>query len=322
MGTPSAKEAAATDAAVSLLFEILCPEHRELGLLLIGSRANGTATPASDLDVVVVTRWRQLPRLVLSVLPAAAERVADLAELPVSLSPLPHSRLRGQVRSIYQWKLRNEATVLFWPGGWPPLRPSSPPDSDLARESYAMSAAIYLLAAVDPSDLVSGRPLNTAVARGLVKARQHTCHLEAFKTGHSDARSTRLPVDAEPSLGTDPADWCSARDALLGWLAQRPLQRKIHARYLVNLRYAAYSAVQRRRRWAALRSIRSIETRLAAAAVALLRAVQPGRVDDRWVKVAAAALPSWLLPRGPLHWGTLRDVVVEEWSHAHLLGVQ
>jgi predicted nucleotidyltransferase len=255
-------------------------------VLLLGSRALGTATATSDWDVLVVLPLRRVPRALRALASASRALEAELGA-PVSVNAMPAFRTQSR-DNLFVWKLRRESRAL----AGEPLAPDDRPFAltDRAAFSYLMSALVYLLESDDE--------------RAVRKARAHVEQLRALRAG-----SYAAVVDAGPG------DWNAARDSVLAELARVPAAARGSLRR--NAQYAALSALRGRERVRAAAGA-PVERRLAEAAVHLARA-RDG--DERELAAALAALPAPLRPR-ERSWQRVRDVVVSEWASAHpLLGL-
>src|SRR4029077_5299314 len=116
-------------------------------ILLVGSRAIGTAARGSDYDVLVVLPFSRIPGAVRR-LCRVAETLSSEFQERVSVNPIPESVVsRG--RSLYAWKVRREGRILSAPDGfslgWDEAPIRLTPEKEF---SYLASAAMYLLEAV------------------------------------------------------------------------------------------------------------------------------------------------------------------------------
>jgi predicted nucleotidyltransferase len=280
-------------------------------VLLLGSRAVGTANPASDYDIVVPLPLLFVP-LRLGRLKVAAERLQLSLGAPVSVNPIPTSRLQNG-RSLFVWKLRREARVLSAPRDFVLREPSAPPVNDETVFSYLASALLYLLACAPcPGGLVE--PLE--LQRGVRKALLHLSQLRLMREG--SYRSTLEealvePCNADlaaisPRAGTTRA-FEAARDALL--LELTPVAARLSRRNGLRMkaRYVLLAALHGR-------------ARLGASFV-------PGRIDVRLVRLAADLVRSTCVSAdeaGSSHqqraWSEARRTVLREWPDAHPLAAQ
>ncbi|MHB8469975.1 MAG: nucleotidyltransferase domain-containing protein [Gaiellaceae bacterium] len=250
--------------------------HRRVAgatVILAGSRATGGAAEGSDYDVVVGVPWARLP-LTLRPLARASDELSRELGVPVSVNPVPEARLRRPPRNLFLWKLHAEGRVL----AGTPLGPAPPfIATQSARRSYALSAAIFVLA--DPES-----------ARARAKAARHLAQLRLLERGE---------YDSAPAAG--------ATAALADEIAAAAAGPGLGPALLVNARYAVLSAARGRARFRALGLRGSVEAALADSALELLH-------GD--AAAARTALPRFLRPGGD-DWGSVRDVVVAEWPAAH-----
>ncbi len=290
-------------------------------MLVLGSRALGTATPESDLDAyVVVPGWRvPLDTRRLRISGQALERELGI---PVSLNPLPAARLRRERGAMLPFKLRREAIVAWGPRGWALGSAAGPPIDTAARRSYAMSGVLFLLKA--GKGIVEGADrLEPEATRLTEKALLHSVQLVLAVRG---TWCSTLP-EAAASAGGDwpalaaavrrPATWIVLRDRLVAVASQH--------------REGRAEALARSLQWSALRTLRgrpspppllgpSPTAALARAACELSQAVASGRIDRGRVSRAREALPGALRREAPCDWSDLCNVIEDEWPNASPLG--
>ena len=264
----------------------------ERPVLLLGSRALGTAREESDLDAYVVLPGWRVP-FALAPLRALRARLESELGIAVSLNPLPARRLRPRAGTMLPFKLRREAVVVAAPAGWELGQAGAPPRDTAAFRSYAMTGILFLLTAAEP--VVGGSErLDPAASHLVGKALLHAAQLELARRR---TWATTLP-EAVRSLGgpwpllmvalDSPSSWIAARDALLPDAAAHAETR----------RETALRSLQ----WAALRTLGGIPTlpparwpspaaALTRAACELAAALTPGHVDLAGVARARSALP-------------------------------
>jgi Nucleotidyltransferase domain len=296
-------------------------------LLLCGSRALGTAHARSDYDVVVVLPARSVP-LRLRRLKPLADRLASELGAPISVNPLPESRLRKS-RSLYVWKLRREARILAAPGSFG-LGEAGPAPLGVSNEfSYLASASLYLLSSLsatgDPRMVASGAEV---VEHGVRKCLLHLAQLRLMRQGRyassleeavgalGDRRLARLAAaSGEDRLFAVRDELAAELDGVLPGIEAVDV-------LATNARYAALAALRGRNRVRALLLRRRIDALLVETAGMLLGAIRPGgEVDGARVPDALVRLP--LAPAGPARgWQGARDAVLREWPDAHPLGAQ
>jgi hypothetical protein len=200
-------------------------------VLLAGSRALGTAEPASDWDVLAVLPARRVPFAVRRLAAVSRDLGAALGAA-VTVNALPAFRLAHAGRNLFVWKVAREGRVLAAPPGF---RLAAPEGFSLRpghERSYLLSALVYLLESRD--------------GRAVAKARRHLAQLDELR-GHRVAG------------GGD--SWDEVRDEVLRRLRALPPVRRSP---VSDVQYAVLSALRGR-----ARLVRRAEPRLAAAAVAL-----------------------------------------------------
>jgi hypothetical protein len=113
--------------------------------------------------------------------------------------------------------------------------------------------------------------------------------------------------------------------AQLGEITDTPFRMSAGRCLVRNLQYAVLAQLRGRNRWRAAFRRAPVEAALAEAQLALLRALDPQAadgVDAVQLRLAAAALPSFLAGRKTHTWEDLRDLALAEWRDAHpLVGV-
>lgn len=293
----------------------------ERPVLVLGSRALGTATPRSDLDAyVVVPSWRvpwEMQRL-----HSAGRVLEQTLGVPVSLNPLPAALLRRTGGAMLPFKLRREAIVAWGPGDWSLGLAGPPPADTAARRSYAMSGLLFLLQAGGPV-LAGDVELGSAAARLTAKAVLHAVQLDLAVGGRW---APTLPAAAAAAGGGWPA-LAAATGSPATWLAAREqLMRAACAHW-----ERRFEAIARSVQWAMLRGLRGRPTlpplrrpsptdALTRAACDLTGAIAPGHLDLDRVASARAALPRAVRRGAPRDWDGLCRLVEDEWANASPLG--
>jgi predicted nucleotidyltransferase len=289
-------------------------------VVLCGSRAAGSATPASDYDVLVGLPRRRIPAAVRA-LPALARALTAELGAPVSLNPVPIHVLNSPQPNLLAWKIHREGRFLS-----PQDRPMRTVPVRLldtrARFSYLVSAVEYLLEDLDED-------LSTAGGHGSRKALLHLVQVRLLENGRyasklgealqelDDAELTEL----SRRIGVGSA-WFELRDLLVRELASLRCERSWGRALRVNSRYVLLSALRGVSRVRAGCSARAIDEQLGAALVALARAVTNGdEPDPMAMKLAGSAIPSSIRPRSQT-WQAYHGVVRGEWPAAHPLLAQ
>lgn len=275
------------DPAVPQVAEVVRRAVGERPVLVLGSRALGTARPDSDVDAyVVVPAWR-VAWETLRLRGPQRELEARLG-VPVSLNPLPRRRLAGG--GMLPFKLRREGVVAWAPRGWR-LGPAGTPPADTgARRSYAMSGLLFALEGADAKALLHAAQLELG-ARGV------------WRTSLEEA-AARLG-DPWPALAADPAApaaRAAARDVLV------PAAR--------GHRDRRGEAVLRSLQWAALHTLRGRPTAPLAGSPADALAAAACALADGDPRGARAALPRRLRRRAPTDHAGLAALVAREWPNA------
>jgi predicted nucleotidyltransferase len=302
--------------------------QRSLGplpVLLWGSRANGGAEQGSDYDIFVVVPTHRLPHAA-GRLGALSRALEEQLGVHVSLSPLPRMMLQLRVRRLSLWKLSRESRVLSGPAGFSLNRTPPPVLTDRGRVSYAMSAVLYLIEALEPACLGKGS-LPPDVQRGLQKALLHVAQLRMLRKGGYASRLEQALIELDDPLLTSLAErleladtWYALRVQLLAELAGSKRRDGPLRALVVNAQYAGLALLSRSPNWRAGIGLKAVDARLADAAVHLLLAVRPdGLVDQLQVDAARHSLPRPLRRPGGTGWEQLRDFLLREWPRAHPL---
>jgi predicted nucleotidyltransferase len=271
----------------------------EIPVLLCGSRAAGTSTPASDYDLLVAMPRRHIP-LARGRLGALATALSEELDAPVSVNPLPPDLLRRR-RNLFVWKLRREARVLLPEHGFVLSAPGAPPLDEHARFSYLMTALLNLLSVAD-SDGGDRRE------RAVRKALLHVAQLRLWSEGAYPVTLEEALEELDDERIAAPASraqgfraWCEARSLVVAELAALQPRRDGLRAVRTNIRYAVLAALHGRLRLRAAASLRAIDRRLADVAVELAMAAG-GPPTSRWL--------------------AKRDLVLAEWPDAHPLVAQ
>jgi predicted nucleotidyltransferase len=262
-------------------------------VILLGSRATGTALATSDYDVLVVTPLLRLP-FVLGRLERVGTQLGEELGVSVSVNPLPPSRLSRR-ESLFTWKVRREGRVLWAPRSFELTTAGKPPMSDRARFSYAASAALFLLeAAVGNAEDRAHR---------LDKCVLHLAQLRLLETDRYESTLERALAALDDRRFTPTADFAAARDLLVDCL-EPLIDRVARTKALrINTQYLILAALRRRALPASALSRRAVDASLMQRAVALLRTIDDVTdVDDETGR-------------------SIRHVLAE-WPDAHPLGAQ
>jgi predicted nucleotidyltransferase len=292
------------EANVVTVEDVAAEVHRAVGrkpVLLLGSRATGTAHAASDYDLLVLMPVAQIP-FRLRRLRAAARDLSRSLGVPVSLNPFPASRLDRE-QNLFAWKIRREGRVLWAP---PEFVLASPGQARLTwrmRFSLASSAAFYLVEAAR-SDLVPNRAhsvekcvLHLAQVRLLGKGR-YASSLPLALAQLDDVRFDRAAEAAGRVEG-----FTLARELLQEEFAPLLAATSTRGAFRVNARYVLLSIVRGRRPLRAAFAREPIDVGLVRTLLADLREVDPASGPSPSQDLAFAAL-------------------VGEWPEAHPLGAQ
>jgi predicted nucleotidyltransferase len=260
--------------------------HRALGrrpVILLGSRAIGTARAASDYDVLVVMPLVRIP-FVLRRLKRVAMRLGEELGVPVSVNPLPASRLKRRT-SLFTWKVRTEGRVLWAPTGFDLTDPGRAPLDNRARFSYAASAALFLLEAA----LLSGAERT----RRLEKCLLHLAQLRLLETDRYEPTLERALAALGDRRFADASGFAAIRallvqelEPLLGRVATTDALR-------VNARYATLAAIRRRARAAGILAREAADVSLMRRALTLLLSIDHDAVDDATERSIRHVLAEW-----------------------------
>jgi predicted nucleotidyltransferase len=299
----------------------------DVPVLLCGSRATGAAIAGSDFDVLVVLPRRRIP-FALARLGALGRVLSDELDAPVTINPLPLHLTRTRRPNLFLWKLQREARLLSTGPPLPLPRDSAPPIGEGARFSYLATAVTYLIQSLDEGELATSSP--PTLERGTRKALLHLVQLRLLRTGrYSSTLEAALDELGDPTLGAlaadlaAPAGWLEVRAAVLDELAGIRRRSSLGSAAVVNSRYLVLASCRGRPRICAALSSRPVDLRLAEVAVLLARAVaRSGAPDEVTLAAARRALPRPLRRRAGTSWSSLRDVVLDEWAHAHPLLAQ
>lgn len=285
----------------------------EVTVLLLGSRALGTAAPSSDVDVAVVDTLGRCASCV-GRLPALQARLTRLLGVPVSVNPIPASRLTGATNSLYRYKVRHEAVVLHSANGFTLAAPGSVGVSRFSSASYVLSAILAVLEAV-PSDPAASAASGPALTHAVRKAVLHVAQLRLLDRRRYASTLDRALTDLGDGALTSLADAADAPDALgrvrallLHEAAARPLEMP---RWKAPLRNAQFALIAQRRgrpSWRRAMSLRSVECSVATQLVALLAELpsDPDHLAGAGVTMSAS-------------WCARRDAVATAWHDAHPL---
>lgn len=278
--------------------------HRAVGrkpVLLLGSRAIGTAHAASDYDLLVLMPVAQIP-FRLRRLRIAGRDLSRSLGVPVSLNPFPASRIDRE-QSLFAWKIRREGRVLWAP---PNFRLASAGQARMTwrmRFSLASSAAFYLVEAArseSPGERVHGVEkclLHLAQVR-LLDGGRYASSLHPALAQLGDERFDRA---ADVSSRADGFEL--ARELLHEVLDPLLAAAPTRGAFRVNASYAALSIMRRRRPLREALAREPIDVRLVRKLLAELREVDLG---------------SGLSPSQDRFFAA----VVTEWPDAHPLGAQ
>jgi predicted nucleotidyltransferase len=288
----------------------------DVPVVLCGSRATGTSTPASDYDVLVPLPNRLLPLAVGRLRGLAGTLTQELAA-PVSVNPLPLSVLR-QRPNLFMWKLATEARVLFPAEGFALPEVAAPPFDDDVRFSYLMSALLQLLTP-EGAEAAADR-FRAGQAR---KALLHVAQLRLMADGRyaltleSAIQRLRDEQLRELTLLDESEIWLRTLRLVAEELKTIPLRRRFVTTLRTNARYALLAALGGRLRLRSAASLTPIDRRLAEVAIELAAASEGLRHDPRRVKAAWERLPHSLRRTTIGSWSAIRDLVLEEWPDAH-----
>lgn len=339
------------DPSIAWQEQIVTEITRRVGavpVLLIGSRAVGTARADSDYDVAVVMPLLRIPRAV-SRLAVAADRLTAQLGAPVSVNPVPSFRMRRPGGSLFAGKLRAEGRVLAAPRDWS-LRPRPLTRvTAFAASSILLTAVQNLLGAFDTAAM-RRETVSPRARDALRKAALHVAQVRLLRSGRyaSDLETALARLTSTPSSRTgdvsgaelaralrsgveaaDPVDgFLRLRRCILGQLAEvtdAPLSMHRGRSLVRNSQYAVLAMLRGRNRWRVALRLTAVEAALAAAQIGLLRALAPdaaGGFDATQFRLAVETLPPPLGAAGVRSWEDARDLALTEWSDAHpLVGV-
>ncbi len=297
----------------SLVVEEVVRALGEVTVLLLGSRALGTAEPSSDVDVAVVDTLGRCASYV-GRLPALQSRLTRRLGVVVSVNPIPASRLTGATNSLYRYKVRREAIVLHAANGFELEAPGSVGVSRFSSASYVLSAILAVLEAV-PSDAGASDPTAAPLTHAIRKAVLHVAQLRLLDRRRYASTLDRALVDLGDDGLTSLAGSSDAPDALgrvrallLAEAAARPLEMP---RWKAPIRNAQFALIAKRRgrpSWRRAVSLRSAECTIAQHLVGLLEALPSGPVLPPGGCVSMSA-----------SWCARRDAVAVAWHDAHPL---
>lgn len=289
----------------------------DLPVIVLGSRALGTARAGSDLDAYVVLPTWRVP-LALGQLESVREGVQRDLGIPISLNPIPAARLGRSRGAMIPFKLRQEGLLVSGPPGWRLDRPGPPPVDTAARRSYAMSGLMFLLDGAEPVTRGAGH-LEPPSAHLVSKALLHASQLALAAQGRW---ASTLP-EAAAALGGDWDELAANTDSCGAWFRAREALVPAAAGHAEG----PLEAMARGMQWAGLRTMRGLPTwpvlrrpspaaSLARATCQLVRALGPGRVDAHAVDLARLSLPGSLVPEAPSQWRALARLLAAEWASA------
>lgn len=293
-------------------------------IVLVGSRAIGMSSEASDYDVLVV--------LPISRIPGALGRLRRLGETlsrefgaGVSLNPIPEAVVRhGQ--SLYAWKVRKEGRVLSAPTGFELGWDDEPIQLTAENEfSYLASAAMYLLETVPTTPPGSRAEM---LHHGRRKAMLHLAQLRLLRRG-AYARCLESALadldDRQLSalLSADPTEQLlGVRDQIVRELHCLPSASRRRA-LRTNLRYAVLAQLRGRNRMRCVLLRRPVDHLLADAMCELLHELgQEGPKNLRPATSAWEPLRSVVGKGLRPDWFAVRDAIRREWPDAHPLAAQ
>lgn len=290
----------------SIIADAVTAELGEVTVLLLGSRAVGTAVSGSDCDLAVVASlWRVAP-LVRKLSPLSC-RLELLLGVKVSLNPIPAFRLAHARSSLYILKVRSEAVVLTSRRDFSLDPPGPIVPSAFAAASYLLCAILAVVEAIDGATLGS-ETTTPVLAHAIRKAVLHVAQLRLLDRGEYASTlpdALRLLGDEQLAALAESADQSvaleRARELLLREAHLRPLTVPRWKAPVRNAQYALIASLRGRSRWRAMLCVDAAEMSLAQSLIWLLETT----TSTRAVSTAA--------------WQDLRDIVATEWRDAHPL---
>lgn len=290
----------------------------EVPVILCGSRGNGTNSPLSDYDILVVLPWREMPFAIKKVC-ALCARLSDAFDAPVTINPLPEHSLRHH-KNLFLWKVAREGRVLSSPPGFALPRVKRPPYDDSVRFSYLMSALQELLKGVDKGPI----PREDATHKALLMLAQLRLLERGLYSSTLDDALAKLEPEVRAFLELDEtADlWRQTCSKVVAELASVSNPAPATA-VRVNVRYAVLALLRGRIRIRAALSPRGIDRRLADSAALLASTlIAQTTADPAAMTTVRKSLPRSLRRRSSPTWKSLRAVLVQEWPDAHPLIAQ
>jgi hypothetical protein len=289
----------------------------DVPVIVLGSRALGTARAASDLDAYVVLPTWRVP-LAMGQLESVGKGLQRDLGIPISLNPIPVAQLGRSGGTMLPFKLRQEGLVVSGPPGWSLDRPGPPPVDTAARRSYAMSGIMFLLEAAEPVTR-GAEHLEPPAAHLVSKALLHASQLVLAAQGRW---ASTLP-EAAARLGGDWNELAANTDSCGAWFRAREALVPAAAGHTEG----PLEAIARGLQWAGLRTMRGLSTwpvlrppspaaSLARATCQLVCALGRGTVDAHTVDLARSSLPGALLRDAPMEWRALAGLLAAEWTHA------
>jgi hypothetical protein len=293
------------------IVESLVPVVGEAPILLLGSRAIGSAEPDSDCDVAVVLPATSCLRLA-SRLNRRATELSGRLGAPVSVSPLPAAHLAKPRGSLYLLKVHREAVQL---AGQPVVlhRDSPVALSRLAAASFAVTAVVTLLEVADLD------PASQAVVRAVRKAALQVAQLRLC-----DRRTYASTLDeALALLGAaelcelaaspeTPGTFTAVRGLVLREAGRRAFTVPRRGVPLRNAQASLLAALRGSPSWGTMLSPVATEELLARLLGGLLESSDPQDVPPE--------LRRRLSLRDEASWHELRDAACGAWRRCHALG--
>jgi predicted nucleotidyltransferase len=324
-------------------------------IILLGSRATGQASAASDYDVAAVMKTALVPLYLRRLKKIEAELSQHLGTAVV-INPLPTFRISRAKGNLFLYKLKREGVTLYGADFLGRLNPGD--IADIGRDwyfSYLFSAMKELVEHFEPDEGQSNR-----LAQDTAKAILHCGEVYLLMRGYYESRSEEMlsrlaelyPQQANhlPALGDlelslsirkgnvapDPlALWFRARGYLLTAfqaLTQNRLMsiEELATEYLnngskpwlKNLQYFSLNLLlkrQLRRRGLITRC--SVENRVRVALLWLLLSInEPGHIDRSLLARGYDALKGYAKINyrddDIAFWRELRDSIVTTWDSA------